>query len=235
MPTTDSNGIIRYLDTDGAPTPPVLNLGMQSVSDALTKLRDIKYVANVTERTALVATWVPTASKPLYVHRGDAPALERLESTIDGTTWVKHSAAPIVRPYAYADLRRSDGSAIINSGFTDLRTVGGSSAGVGWNTSWNGVGFYNPLPGVWWVQASIASNITGPRYLELGVKSIGTGIVGTMGPTTVDTAPTGFGRVTFEGMAICSSAFALSLQLSNTGSSGGILSGSFRAMWMGPA
>lgn len=35
MPTTDSNGIIRYLDTDGAPTPPVLNLGMQSVSDAL--------------------------------------------------------------------------------------------------------------------------------------------------------------------------------------------------------
>lgn len=35
MTTIDANGIIRYEDTDGAPTPPVLNLGLQSVSDAL--------------------------------------------------------------------------------------------------------------------------------------------------------------------------------------------------------
>lgn len=40
MTTIDSNGIIRYEDSDGAPTPPVLNLGMQSVSDSINLLKN---------------------------------------------------------------------------------------------------------------------------------------------------------------------------------------------------
>lgn len=94
MPTTDSNGIIRYLDSDGAPTPPVLNLGMQSVSDALNllKRRGIFSVSNETTRAALVASETaagrpPTTTSPIYVDRVNAPSLAHLERTQDGVVW----------------------------------------------------------------------------------------------------------------------------------------------------
>lgn len=74
MGTTDANGIYFYDDTDGAPTPSTLNLGQQSVSNALNGIRVTEVVANATERAALVASYVPTPSKPLYVHQQDLPA-----------------------------------------------------------------------------------------------------------------------------------------------------------------
>lgn len=57
MTTIDSNGIIRYEDSDGAPTPPVLNLGMQSVSDALTPFRNkVKWQGAGVSRSANLYT-----------------------------------------------------------------------------------------------------------------------------------------------------------------------------------
>jgi hypothetical protein len=47
----------------------------------------IHEVANTTERDALAAAFGPSATRPLYVHRGDAPTGGSLEVTTDGTTW----------------------------------------------------------------------------------------------------------------------------------------------------
>src|SRR6185312_7466475 len=57
MTTIDANGIIRYEDTDGAPTPPVLNLGLQSVSDALTPFKNkVKWQGVGVNRSASLYT-----------------------------------------------------------------------------------------------------------------------------------------------------------------------------------
>lgn len=90
MTTTDANGILRWESTDPVtPLESTLNAGMDSVSAAVTLVKRglINYVANTTARSALAATFLPTASKPLYVHRQDAPAGYNLEYTINGTTW----------------------------------------------------------------------------------------------------------------------------------------------------
>lgn len=90
MTTVDANGIIRYQETDAVtPLQAVLNAGLQSASDALTPARNgsIKYTANTTTRAALATSFGPTASKPLYVWRGNAAAGRNLEVTINGTAW----------------------------------------------------------------------------------------------------------------------------------------------------
>lgn len=88
MPTTDSNGIIRYLDSDGAPTPPVLNLGMQSVSDAFSTIGQYYRIANTAGRAALVAqVGTVTPAKPLLVYRTDAREGFKFEISTDGDTW----------------------------------------------------------------------------------------------------------------------------------------------------
>jgi hypothetical protein len=87
---------------------------------------------------------------------------------------------------AYVDLylRRSDGVNVINAstwsnpsygaGFTDLKVypVGGASSGT-WNTSYNGRGVSNSLPGWYRLEAALATAHTGGRYVEL--QSDGTG------------------------------------------------------------
>lgn len=90
MTTTDANGIIRWETTDPvAPLEATLNAGMDSVSAAVTTVKRslINFVSNVTARNALAASFAPSATKPLYVHRQDAPAGYNLEYTINGTTW----------------------------------------------------------------------------------------------------------------------------------------------------
>lgn len=88
MGTTDSNGIYFYEDTDAvSPLHTLLNLGQTSVTNALDATARIWPIANTAARTALVAAHPPTASEPLYAHRADAPEGQRLEVTIDGTTW----------------------------------------------------------------------------------------------------------------------------------------------------
>lgn len=91
MTTTDANGIIRWESTDPiTPLEATLNAGMDSVSAAITgaKKGSIHYVANTTERAAVVLAFAPTASKPLYVHRADAGLGRELERTLNGTDWL---------------------------------------------------------------------------------------------------------------------------------------------------
>lgn len=95
MPTTDSNGIIRYLDTDGAPTPPVLNLGMQSVSDALSK-KGFYTAVDKADRNTYAAAFAPSNSRPLLVNRQDMPTNSRWEWTNDGITWYPLNSYPIL-------------------------------------------------------------------------------------------------------------------------------------------
>ena len=90
MTTTDANGIIRWESTDPVtPLESTLNAGMDSVSAAVTLVKRglINYVANTSARNALAASYAPSATKPLYVHRGDATTGFNLEYTTNGTTW----------------------------------------------------------------------------------------------------------------------------------------------------
>lgn len=90
MTYTDANGILRWEETDPiTPLEATLNAGMDSVSAAITGVKNgvIHFVPDVTARAALATTFAPTATKPLYVHRQDAPAGMNLEFTLNGTTW----------------------------------------------------------------------------------------------------------------------------------------------------
>lgn len=87
MGTTDANGIYMYDDTDGAPTPPVLNVGQQSVSDALSNLGSYHVVANVSERSAYLVDNPATATTPRLFYRIDAGAGLNWEWTANGTTF----------------------------------------------------------------------------------------------------------------------------------------------------
>lgn len=97
MTTTDANGIVRYTTSDPvSPLHTLLNLGMQSVSDAVTNQTTIHPVANIAARTALASTYAPTTSRPLYVDRADALEGARLEVSTNGVNWrVFDSRAPI--------------------------------------------------------------------------------------------------------------------------------------------
>jgi hypothetical protein len=102
MATTDSNGIVFLEETDPiSPFHTTINTLQQGTSDAITGIEEdieglkegddgilvVHQVADVTERAALAATYSPTASKPLYVDRQDAPEGLNLERTSNGTTW----------------------------------------------------------------------------------------------------------------------------------------------------
>src|SRR5690606_23836029 len=90
MGTTDSNGVWLWDESDIiAPIQTALNLGQSNLSGLITELKDlgIHYVANEAARTALVATYAPSATRPLYVYRGDAPAGAKIEFSTNGTTW----------------------------------------------------------------------------------------------------------------------------------------------------
>ena len=90
MGTTDSNGVWFWDENDiFAPVHTALNLGQSNLSSLVTGLRDatIHYVANETARATLATQFVPSASRPLYVHRGNANDGRYLEMTTNGTTW----------------------------------------------------------------------------------------------------------------------------------------------------
>ena len=92
MGTTDANGVYFYEDTDPvSPLHTLLNLGQTSISTALSNQlaasSRIYPIANEAARAALVAKYPPSASKPLYAHRANAPVGRELEYTTDGTRW----------------------------------------------------------------------------------------------------------------------------------------------------
>ena len=85
MPTTNENGIITPSGTDA----------FRPTADQRTMARSIRhivYVANTTERSAVVAAMTaagnaPSITNPVYVHRGDAAGGRELEFSPDGTNW----------------------------------------------------------------------------------------------------------------------------------------------------
>lgn len=79
MGTIDENGIYLYDDTDGAPVASLLNVGQQSVSNAIAALGTYKNVANTAARDTLSLAFNPSPTRPLYVHRRDAPSGFELE------------------------------------------------------------------------------------------------------------------------------------------------------------
>lgn len=112
MATTDSNGIVFLEETDPiSPFHTTINTLQQGTSDAIGSFGSgsegsfvIHYVADTTARSALATTYGPTASKPLYVHRGNAATGLELEVTENGTTWYTHAIAlgsgPVVAQFS---------------------------------------------------------------------------------------------------------------------------------------
>lgn len=87
MGTTDDNGIYFYEDTDGAPVASLLNIGQQSVSDALNNLGTYRSAASDAEQAIVVADYAPSPTKPLLVYRQDYQAARAWRWTTDGSTW----------------------------------------------------------------------------------------------------------------------------------------------------
>ena len=90
MATIDSNGVLFYQDSDNFTPPASLNLAQSNLSSLLSNNTRFRRVANLTARSALVASIGLaniTPDNPLLVWRADAAAGLQLEYTTNGTTW----------------------------------------------------------------------------------------------------------------------------------------------------
>lgn len=90
MPTSDSNGLPVFNETDATVLHTMLNTLGSGVSNWFNGTPRFKRVANTTERTALVAAIGAvniTPDNPLLVWRADAAAGLQLEYTTNGTNW----------------------------------------------------------------------------------------------------------------------------------------------------
>lgn len=98
MGSTDANGVFFYDENDiVSPIHTALNTAQSNLTNTVIPgLRDmgIRYAANETARAALVAQYAPTAARPLYVFRDNAPAGAELEFTQNGTTWTTIGSPP---------------------------------------------------------------------------------------------------------------------------------------------
>lgn len=125
MTTTDSNGIVRFEDTDPiTPIQTVFNTALQSVSDALTpvKNRGIYTFGTVAARDAFAATYLPTPSKPLFVYRSDVNVLQY---TTDGVNYPYLNTRTYTKNYYVTGATQSpNGAALPGSGMY-LADVGG--------------------------------------------------------------------------------------------------------------
>lgn len=171
MTTIDANGIIRYEDTDGAPTPPVLNLGLQSVSDAISNIGAYRRAANATARAALVAQYSPTPAKPLLVYREDLPVERAFEFTRNGTTWftVNSTGTSVqvgdVTAFSGASTAlHLDGPFVTGSGFIRHTAASGGLSTV-WKTIGGLPGGLNPIRDA--EIFPIYSNLAQPVYCRI--------------------------------------------------------------------
>lgn len=174
-------------------------------------------VATVTERAALVAslTWTPSPSRPVYVHREDAPEGRQLEVTMDGTTWRTIAAAPQTMHWIQGKLQRSDGSMTLNVGETDLRVTSLTSEPSGAGVVWAGSGIYHPTPGLWWVYANLDESASGARWGRVYPTAWASDVIilGTI--EAQDTASTGYGRAACSSLFYCPSGLAVRFRAYN--------------------
>lgn len=88
---TISDAVYIYDENDEfSPVETLLNLQSAAVQSKFDEIGpgSIRYVANTAARNALASSFAPSATKPLYVYRGDAVAGRNLEFTLDGTNWL---------------------------------------------------------------------------------------------------------------------------------------------------
>lgn len=102
--------------------------------DLSLSIGDIVYVANTTDRAQRIAALTaagfgPSATRPIYVHRGDAPAGKELEYSTNGTTWASVSA-----PIAVGRLERTVGLNVPNAAWTAVGWSTSDVTGLGWDS-----------------------------------------------------------------------------------------------------
>lgn len=179
MATTDSNGILFYEETDAvSPLHTLLNGGQQSVSDAFTAFSNgsggeivIHYVANTAARATLATAYSPTASKPLFVYRGDATAGFEVEVTENGTGWSNLGGGSI-RAVLTRTTALSIAAAVITTvEYSSTELVGCTySAGV---VTVPSAGLYEVMFSFDW-----APNATGGRVATVTLNGTATNILG---------------------------------------------------------
>ena len=181
MTTTDANGILRWESTDSVtPLESTLNAGMDSVSAAVTLVKRglINYVANTSARSALAATFLPTASKPLYVHRQDAPAGYNLEYTINGTTWYTvYPTKPAFTPLTLAANWVAQGSGVAPRVrvFGDIVEISGTQL-----ARVNSGQFTSPGAGFSIATLAVGQRPSTPQYFSTSI-----GVGGSLGVSTI--------------------------------------------------
>lgn len=106
-------------------------------------IHDIVPVANVTERSLLVAAMTaagvaPSTSNQLTVFRADAPGMSRVEHTTDGTTWIP--GAGLLRFASRAD------AISFGTANTALLSVGDRCVAGSRSYVWSGTGWVAEIP-----------------------------------------------------------------------------------------
>ena len=176
MGTTDANGIYMYADTDPlVPFASLLNTGQASVSAKFASIDPgtVHYVANVSERTALASTYLPTASKPLYVHRANVTDGRFLEVTTDGTNWTSVASYQKVTVANWANLTSNTTTAVnIPALATTVPVVAGTTYSIEFALNTYSPGGSNDLVNMYVfvngtqlaVQSANASNAIGTTF-----------------------------------------------------------------------
>lgn len=149
-----------------------------SIQGLLLQANDIRPVANVTARAQLVADLTaaglsPTPARPLYVDRADAYIHQRLESTVDGTTWIKEKVSRTVGHHTLA---------------ANSAAIGSAEVGI-YNAVANGV------VGMGHVRATFNGRISGAVGSLLNLRLVIGGVEIAQGQTLITTAG-GSGQIT---------------------------------------
>lgn len=145
-------------------------------------IRDVVPVANTTERTSLVnaltsAGQGPATTRPLVVYRHDAPGLDRIEYTIDGSAWIPASGTLRFATKDALDSWAASNGAYLAPGHRALVPSGGGSGFSGY--VWTGSAFDPEDTGWVDVNAFDANWSTAARggYASLSVRRMGKQVI----------------------------------------------------------
>lgn len=139
MPTTNAR-------KHAIPSPGDTSVSRATIFEAFANsIRDVVPVANTTERAQLVAALTavgqgPTTSNPVYVFRADAPGMDRIECSTDGSVWIPASGRLTFASKSAADTWATANGALLTAG--DKARVGEDEyrwsgiAWVLWDSGW---------------------------------------------------------------------------------------------------
>jgi len=139
-------------------------------------IRDVVPVANATERSLLVSELAsagqsPSAERPLFVFRADAPGLHRIEVTVNGSVWVPASGVLRFSSKSAADSFATANASLLSLGdtcYVDRSAYVWSELGSslrGWRTWLAPVGAVIPTPGPEFDTVGNSLNIRDGRLL----------------------------------------------------------------------